>query len=321
MAPCSSVSDSSGTSLAGSKSYMAPRPWHSVHAPCGELKEKARGVISGMLMPQSTHASRRENSRSPISTLLMMTMSLGEPEGHLDRIREAALDARPHQQAVHDDLDRVVAAAVEADVLVERAHLAVDAGAREAARAERGQLLLELALAPADDRREHVDPLVRRERQDEVEDLRERLRGDLAAALVAVRRADVGEQQAQVVVDLGDRADGGPGVRGGGLLLDGDRRGEAVDQVDVGLLHLLEELAGVRRQRLDVAALPLGVDRVEGERRLARAGQAGDHDELAARQVNVDVLEVVHPRAANRDPVVPHAPIAACLAGSLNERS
>ena len=86
-----------------------------------------------------------------------------------------------------------------------------------------------------------------------------------------MRDADVREQQPQVVVDLGDGADGRPRVGGGRLLLDGDGGRQAVDQVDVRLLHLLEELAGVGRQRLDVAALPLGVDGVEGERRLARS--------------------------------------------------
>ena len=43
-----------------------------------------------------------------------------------------------------------------------------------------------------------------------------------------------------------------------------------VDPVDVRLLHQAEELAGVRREGLDVAALALRVDRVEGEARLAR---------------------------------------------------
>ena len=71
--------------------------------------------------------------------------------------------------------------------------------------------------------------------------------------------------------------------------------------VDVGLLHPLEELAGVGRQRLDVAPLPLGVDRVEGERRLARAADAGDDDELAGRHRHVDVLEVVRACAADDD--------------------
>src|SRR5262249_27259626 len=43
----------------------------------------------------------------------------------------------------------------------------------------------------------------------------------------------------------------------------------------------------------------LGVERVEGERGLARARQAGDHDELLARQLKTDVLEVVRARAAD----------------------
>ncbi len=69
--------------------------------------------------------------------------------------------------------------------------------------------------------------------------------------------------------------------------------------IDVGLLHPLEELPGVGRQRLDVAALAFGVDRVEGERRLARPAHAGDDDEPAVRQRQVDVLQVVRARAAN----------------------
>ena len=80
---------------------------------------------------------------------------------------------------------------------------------------------------------------------------------------------------------------------------------EALDEVDVGLVHLAEELAGVRRQRLDVAALALGEDRVERERRLARAGEAGEHDQGVARQVERDVLEVVLPGASD-DELIRH---------------
>ena len=60
-----------------------------------------------------------------------------------------------------------------------------------------------------------------------------------------------------------------------------------------GLSIWPEELAGVGRQRLDVAALALGVDRVERERRLPRAGEPGEDDQLVARQLEVDVAEVV----------------------------
>ena len=68
--------------------------------------------------------------------------------------------------------------------------------------------------------------------------------------------------------------------------------------VDVGLLHHLEELAGVGVQ-LHVAALPLGVDGVEGERGFAGPGEAGDDSQGLARDVDVDILEVVLARAAD----------------------
>jgi hypothetical protein len=63
--------------------------------------------------------------------------------------------------------------------------------------------------------------------------------------------------------------------------------------VDVGLLHHLEELARVGREGLDVAALALGVDRVEGERGLPGPREAGDTDEGVPRQPDGHVLQVV----------------------------
>ena len=91
------------------------------------------------------------------------------------------------------------------------------------------------------------------------------------------------------------------GLRLRRALLDRDRRRQPLDRVDVGLAHLLEELPRVGGERLDVAPLPLGVERVEGERRLARARQAGDHDQPIARDPHVEVGEVVLARAADLD--------------------
>ena len=126
-----------------------------------------------------------------------------------------------------------------------------------------------------------------------------RLAHDLAAAVAAERAADAREEQPHVVVDLGRRADRRARVADAVLLPDRDRRRDAVDAIDVRLLHPLEELPRVGRQRLDVAPLPFGVDRVEGERRLPRPAHAGDDDQLAERQRDVDVLEVVRARAAH----------------------
>ena len=89
------------------------------------------------------------------------------------------------------------------------------------------------------------------------------LRLERRAVIGAARNAGARVEQAQVVVDLGDGADRRARVVRRALLLDRDRGRQALDVVDVGLLHHRQELARVRGQRLDVAALALGVERVE----------------------------------------------------------
>src|SRR6185503_17015387 len=64
------------------------------------------------------------------------------------------------------------------------------------------------------------------------------------------------------------------------------------------------ELARIGRERLDIAPLALRIDRVEGERGLARAREAGEHHQLVARDLHVDILQVVLARAADRDHAV-----------------
>ena len=143
------------------------------------------------------------------------------------------------------------------------------------------------------------------QREDAVDDLLDALALDLVA-VGTVRMADAREQQPQVVVDLGDRADRRARVAAAPFWSMQMAGREPVDLVDVRLLHLAEELAGIGGQALDVAALALGVDGVEGKAGLAAAGQAGDHDQPVARQLDGDVLEVVFAGAANDDDVLGH---------------
>jgi hypothetical protein len=116
-----------------------------------------------------------------------------------------------------------------------------------------------------------------------------------------------GVQNAQVIVDLGDGADGGPWIAGGGLLIDRDRGRQALDEVDVRLLHLSEKLSGIGGQRLHVSPLALGVDGVEGERAFAGAGEAREHDELVTGKIERDVLQVVLTGTVNDEPVDAHS--------------
>ena len=227
--------------------------------------------------------------------------AVGELQRGLEGVGEAGGDVGPHHDAVDHHLDVVLELLVEGRRLGDLVELAVDLHPLEAALHQLGQLLAVLALAAADDRGEQVEARALGQRQHPVDHLRDRLALDRQAGRRRVGDADPGEEEPHVVVDLGDRADGGARVAAGGLLLDGDGRRQAVDLVDIRLLHHLEELAGVGRQALDVAALALGIDGVEGERRLAGARQAGEHHQAVARQVEVDVLEIVLARPADRD--------------------
>ena len=60
-------------------------------------------------------------------------------------------------------------------------------------------------------------------------------------------------------------------------------------------------MLGVGGKRVHVAPLSLGIERIESQRGFAAAGKARHHDELPARDVHADALEVVGPGAADFD--------------------
>ena len=155
------------------------------------------------------------------------------------------------------------------------------------------QLLAILPLAPAHDRCQHQQPGLLRQGQHPIDHLLDGLGGDRLVALRAVHLPGAGKQHPQVVVNLGDGTDRGTGILRSGLLLDGNRRGEPFDTLDIRLVHLLQELAGIGGEALHVAALPLGVNGVEGEGRFPRTGHAGDDHQPVARDLDVDAFEVV----------------------------
>ncbi len=63
-------------------------------------------------------------------------------------------------------------------------------------------------------------------------------------------------------------------------------------------LQTIQKLARVRGKCLNVAALAFGIERVERQAGLAAAAYAANHDQLAVRQVEVDMLQVVNFDAA-----------------------
>ena len=128
-----------------------------------------------------------------------------------------------------------------------------------------------------------------------------RLRFDASFADRAVLHAQLHIEQAQEVVDLGERGHGALVSAAAGALLDGHGGRDAEDRVHIRPRCRLHELPGVGVERLQVASLTFRKQDVERQGALAAARNAGDHGELIEPEVHVEVLEIVLPRAANLD--------------------
>ena len=100
-----------------------------------------------------------------------------------------------------------------------------------------------------------------------------------------------------MVVDLGRGADGGERRAARELLLERDGRRHAVEAVHVRPGQRPDELPHVGRQAVEEAALALGEQHVEGERRLAGARDAGHGHQGVPRDLDRDLLQVVLARA------------------------
>ena len=153
-----------------------------------------------------------------------------------------------HLEAVNDHIHRMLLALGQLGHVIDLVDLAVDTNPGEALGAQFGEQVLLLALAVGHHRGKDHQLGVFRQGQHVVHHLRDCLCFQWLLVFRAERRAGAGKHQAQVIVDLGDGADGRARVMAGRLLLDRNGRGKTFDQVDVRLFHQLQELAGVGRQ-------------------------------------------------------------------------
>ena len=184
---------------------------------------------------------------------------------------------------------------------VEIIELPIHLDALEALLAQLEHLFAVFAFAIANDGGQKITAGALFEAHHTVHHILDLLRFDGQTCCRAVRRADPCEQQAHVVVDFGDRADGGARVFGCRLLLNRDRRTETRDVVHIGFLHHIKKLTRVGAEAFDIAALAFSVDRIEGEAGLSGPRQAGDHHQFIARNIHVNGLQIVFPRPANFD--------------------
>jgi len=219
--------------------------------------------------------------------------TVGELQGGLHGIGQPDVHTLLDDQPVHDRRDIVLAVLVQGRDVVNVVDAAVDANADEAFPLNVGEDLAVLAFLAANQRGADLYFGPFRPGYDRFDDLRGMLAGNLAAANPAVRLTHPGEKQPEIVVYLRRRGHRRTRVAAGAALLDGDRGRQARNVADGRFLHLFQELPRVRTERFDVLAPPLGVNRIERQRALARAADARNHDHLIARDAQADVLEIV----------------------------
>ena len=130
-------------------------------------------------------------------------------------------------------------------------------------------------------------------------------------AMRAHVRGDAGKQESQAVEQFGHRAERRTDAGHSGPLVQGQRGRHMQHFVHLGAAGLSQSTARVRGQRFQVAPRTFRIQHAERQRAFARTGDAGHAHQFAQRNVDVDVLEVMHARTAHlnrlRPLIVAHA--------------
>ena len=82
----------------------------------------------------------------------------------------------------------------------------------------------------------------------------------------------------------------------------------------------MEEASGIRRYGFEVAPLRLGIERAEGERGFAGAGDSSEDDQRIAGNLDIHTLQVVLARAAHANETASGLLIRLAHRGSAIER-
>ena len=133
--------------------------------------------------------------------------TFGQMQCGLEALREALGLIRPHSQSVDDDFDRVLLVLVEFGRIVDFTDQSVDSRTDKAAGAQLVEHVYVFALAIAHHGRKQHHPRAFRQGQHLIDHLAYCLGFELDLVFGTERLPRPGEQQPQIIVNLGDGAD------------------------------------------------------------------------------------------------------------------
>ncbi len=268
-------------------------------------REQARFEFRQRVVADRTREARRECRRRRFVVVHVDEQrdAVAETQCGLERFGQTLFDVGRGTEAIDHRFDGVFLTQRQRRHRIEFVQNAVDARTHETLCAQLIEHLQMFALALANDRREQHETLFRIQRERRIDHLAHGLRLQRNVMIRTARRSHAREQQTQVIVDFGDGADGRARIVRGRFLFDRNRRTQAFDVIHIGLFHHRQKLARIRRQRFDVAPLAFRVDRVERERRFAGTRQSRDHDQAVARQLKIDIFQIVRASAADANEI------------------
>ena len=111
----------------------------------------------------------------------------------------------------------------------------------------------------------------------------------------AIRNADTGIKKTKIIVNFRNGADAAARVVGGAFLVNGNRRAQSFNRIDVWLLKSAQKLTGIARKRFDVAALAFIENRVESQGAFPGSRQTRENRQRPLRNLNVNIFQVILP--------------------------
>ena len=227
-------------------------------------------------------------------------------QGLFERFLDSFAGFFADDEAVDYQIDRVYLVAVEPHSGSDFADFVVNAYVDVSLAGQRFEQLSVVPFAPFDDGGHQRDAASGESFYDEFSDAVVGVVHHLFARHGRVGPRCASIEQTQKIVDFRDGADGRAGIFVGRFLLDGHYGAQSRDFVDIGAFHRPDELAGIGRERLHVAALSFGIDGIERQRRFARTAQSGDNHQFMTWNFEVHIFQIVNARTEYFDRILFH---------------